>query len=157
MFLSIAARNSRFCKCSLFSCDRNKAVKAESSKYHSREYVVVSCSACFNVAKHRSYFGSRAWRRDRDAFSIGCMSVSEKERLQLKYSTRRVQLDAEVTGAESELRNMFAHGGNDCGMVSVIARGLCIMRACQRRLELKRAAAQRSNGGLRDPHKRRPA
>ena len=34
----------------IFLCDRNGAVKAETSKCHSREYVVVSCFACFFVA-----------------------------------------------------------------------------------------------------------
>ena len=34
----------------IFQCDRNGAVKAETLKCHSREYVVVSWFACFFVA-----------------------------------------------------------------------------------------------------------
>ena len=42
----------------LFQCDRNIAVKAETSKYRGREHGIVSRCACFIVAVHRCYFGS---------------------------------------------------------------------------------------------------
>ena len=42
----------------MFCCERNSAVKTETSKCRGREYMVVSCFACFKITEYRSHFGS---------------------------------------------------------------------------------------------------